>query len=80
MNLLNIFKRSEPVTDTYELLQSMGIGNPTASGKHINSEIAQTLPAVYCAVATIAESVASLPIHVHINIQPDHLITLMPIT
>ncbi|MDO6691809.1 phage portal protein [Aliiglaciecola sp. 3_MG-2023] len=65
MNLLKIFKRSEPVTDSYELLQSMGIGAPTSSGKHVNSEIAQTLPAVYCAVATIAESVASLPIHVY---------------
>lgn len=65
MNLLKMFKRSEPVTDTYELLQSLGLGSPTASGKHVNSEVAQTLPAVYCAVSTIAESVASLPIHVY---------------
>jgi HK97 family phage portal protein len=65
MNLFNIFKRSVPVTDTYELLQSLGVGAPTASGKHVNSEIAQSLPAVYCAVATIAESIASLPIHVY---------------
>ena len=67
--MFKLFKRSQPVTDTYEILKSIGIGAPTTSGKHVNSEIAQTLPAVYCAVATIAEEVASLPLHVYTKSQ-----------
>lgn len=63
--MFKLFKRSQPVDNTYELLQSLGIGVPTTSGKHVNSEVAQTLPAVYCAVSTIAEEVASLPLHVY---------------
>ena len=62
--MFGLFKRSTPNTDTYELLKSLGMGAPTSSGQLVNSEIAQTLPAVYCAVATIAESIAALPIHV----------------
>jgi HK97 family phage portal protein len=67
--MFGLFKRSTPqnapITDTYELLKSLGIGAPTASGRLVNSQVAETLPAIYCAVATIAESVASLPIHVY---------------
>lgn len=64
MSILNYFKRSEQKADPYELLESMGLGSPTASGQHVNSNTAQSLPSVYCAVATIAEAIASMPIHV----------------
>lgn len=65
MSIFNLFKRAEPITNSYELLNSLGIGATTSSGKNVNSETAQCLPAVYCAVSTIAEAVASLPIHVY---------------
>jgi HK97 family phage portal protein len=67
--MFGLFKRSTPqtapITDTYELLKSLGVGAPTTSGRHVNSQIAETLPAVYCAVSTIAEAIASLPVHVY---------------
>jgi len=65
--MFGLFKRSAHThpTDTYELLKSIGLGTPTTSGKLVNSEVAQTLPAVYCAVATIAEAIAALPIHTY---------------
>ena len=66
MGLFNIFKRSaEPVTDTWQLLESLVRGNQTASGATVNAETAQTLPALYCAVSTIAEAIATLPLHVY---------------
>ena len=66
MKFFNIFKRSaEPVTDTWQMLEALGIANQTASGKNVNSESAQALPALYCAVSTIAEAIATLPLHVY---------------
>ena len=64
MSIYNFFKRSEPAVDPYEMLQSLGLGEVTSSGLHVNSSSAQSLPSVYCAVATIAEAIASMPIHV----------------
>ena len=37
----------------------------SSSGMNVNSKTAQTLPAVYCAVSTIAEAVAAMPVHVY---------------
>lgn len=66
MKLFNMFKRAqEPITDTWQMLEAMGAGNQTASGKTVNAETAQELPAIYCAVSTIAEAIATLPIHVY---------------
>lgn len=63
--MFKFLKRNTSNTDTHELLKSIGLGTPTSSGKLVNSEVAQTLPAVYCAVATIAEAIAALPIHTY---------------
>ena len=61
--LKRFFKRSE--SQTAEQLMSLLNGSHTsASGASVNKESAQTLPAVYCAVNTIAEAVASMPLHV----------------
>jgi HK97 family phage portal protein len=56
----NIFKRSIADVPLTTLLQQY----EASSGVTINRDTAQALPAVYCAVNTIAESVASMPIHV----------------
>lgn len=69
LNIKKLFTRSTAQTDTYELLKSLGVGAPTSSGKLVNSELAQTLPAVYCAIATLAEEIAALPLHVYTKSQ-----------
>jgi HK97 family phage portal protein len=64
--MFNFFKRSAPnTTSNYELLKSLGVGAPTSSGRLVNSQVAETLPAIYCAVSTLAEAIASLPVHVY---------------
>lgn len=66
MDFRNIFKRSvEPVTDNWQLLEAMLGGGQTNSGNTVNSKTAQALPAIYCAVSTIAEAIAAMPIHVY---------------
>ena len=62
--MFGLFKRSNP-NSNWSLLQSLGFGVETSSGKTVNAETAQSLPAVYCAVSTIAEAIASLPIHIY---------------
>ncbi|AYA64787.1 phage portal protein [Alteromonas sp. RKMC-009] len=61
--LKRLFKRSEPQTPE-QLMSLLNSTHTTASGAAVNKETAQTLPAVYCAVNTIAEAVASMPLHV----------------
>ena len=64
--MFGLFKRSQPeINNSYQLLESLGMGSPTTSGQLVNSKTAESLPAVYCAVSTLAESLASLPIHVY---------------
>jgi len=63
--MFGFFKRSLPETNNYQLLKSLGAGAATSSGVIVNSKVAETLPAVYCAVSTIAESIASMPVHVY---------------
>lgn len=48
----------------FTLLEVLGGGSRTWSGKNVNSESAKTISGVYSAVTTIAGSVASLPIKV----------------
>lgn len=48
----------------FTLLEVLGGGSRTWSGKRINSETAKTISGVYSAVTTIAGSVAALPIRV----------------
>lgn len=47
-----------------EMLALFGLGVSTAAGETVGPESAMRVPAVACAVRTIAETVASLPIHV----------------
>jgi HK97 family phage portal protein len=61
--MLNFFKRSQSSND--KILERLSAGDTTTSGQMVNASTAEGLPAVYCAVSTIAESVASLPIHVY---------------
>lgn len=61
--MLNFFKRSKSNND--KILDRLSAGDTTTSGQMVNASTAEGLPAVYCAVSTIAESVASLPIHVY---------------
>jgi HK97 family phage portal protein len=60
--MFGLFKRSTPQTN--ELLKTLTLGSNTPSGMLVNSSIAETLPAIYCAVSVIAESIATLPTHV----------------
>jgi HK97 family phage portal protein len=62
--MFNIFKKAETRSNK-TLDQLLAIGTPTNSGQHVNAETAQSLPAVLCAVTTISEAIASLPIHVY---------------
>lgn len=72
MKLFNFFKRSaEPISDTWQMLADLGFSNQTASGKSVNAETAQSLPALYCAVSTIAEAVATMPLHVYRRVGSD---------
>jgi len=48
----------------FTLLEVMGGGSRTWSGKRVNGETAKTISGVYSAVTTIAGSVAALPIRV----------------
>ncbi len=61
--MLNFFKRSQSSND--KILERLSAGDTTISGQMVNASTAEGLPAVYCAVSTIAESVASLSIHVY---------------
>lgn len=61
MKLPKIFERNQTPDELVNLLnQSFS----TNSGADVNQTTAQGLPAVYCAVNTIAEAIASMPIHV----------------
>ncbi|MBA6262303.1 phage portal protein [Colwellia sp. Bg11-12] len=62
--MFNLFKKTETRSNK-TLDQLLAIGTPTNSGQHVNAETAQSLPAVLCAVTTISEAIASLPIHVY---------------
>jgi HK97 family phage portal protein len=62
--MFNIFKKTETRSNK-TLDQLLAIGTPTNSGQHVNAETTQSLPAVLCAVTTISEAIASLPIHVY---------------
>jgi HK97 family phage portal protein len=57
------FKKKEERNKTLD--QLLATGTLTSSGQHVNAENAQSLPAVLCAVSTISEAIASLPIHVY---------------
>lgn len=50
-----------------ELLALFGAGGVTAAGETVGPESAMRVPAVACAVRTIAETVASLPLHVYLR-------------
>lgn len=59
------FKRKNETRSNQTLDQLLAVGTPTASGQFVNAENAQSLPAVLCAISTISEAIASLPIHVY---------------
>jgi HK97 family phage portal protein len=61
--MFNLFKRSRP--SNYDVLHRLGLGADTVSGQAVNSQTAQALPAVHCAISVLSEAVASLPIHVY---------------
>jgi HK97 family phage portal protein len=63
--MFNLFKRSRP--SNYDVLHRLGLGADTASGQAVNSQTAQALPAVHCAISVLSEAIASLPIHVYIQ-------------
>jgi HK97 family phage portal protein len=56
------FQKRAITTDT--LLADLMADNSVGSGVTVNTTTAQSLPAVICAVNTIAEAVASMPLHV----------------
>ena len=62
--MFSIFRKKENRSNK-TLDQLLALGTPTNSGQHVNAESAQSLPAVLCAVTTISEAIASLPIHVY---------------
>ena len=57
------FNKKETRNKTLD--QLLAFNAPTSSGMTVNAETAQSITAVHCAVTTISESVASLPIHVY---------------
>lgn len=61
-----LFKREEKrnLQTSVELMQLLTGGQESGSGAIVNTTTAQNLPAVYCAVNTISEAIASMPIHV----------------
>ncbi|MED5236148.1 MAG: phage portal protein [Pseudomonadota bacterium] len=64
MNFLKrIFTRSAQTPE--ELMTLLSGGGKTRSNVVVNPDTAQGLPAVYCAVNTIADAVSNLPIHVY---------------
>ena len=64
MNFLKrIFTRSAQTPE--ELMTLISGGGKTRSNVVVNPDTAQGLPAVYCAVNTIADAVSNLPIHVY---------------
>ena len=64
MNLLKkIFTRSAQSPE--EIMSLLAGDRQTRSNVLVNSDTAQGLPAVYCAVNTIADAVSNLPIHVY---------------
>ncbi len=65
---MNIFKRlftRSTAQTPDELMTLLSGGTQSNSGVMVNKETAQCLPAVYCAVNTIADAVSNLPIHVY---------------
>ena len=58
-----IFKRSAQSPE--DILTLIAGGSDTNSGMTVNTSTAQALPAVYCAVNTIADAVSNMPIHVY---------------
>lgn len=65
LNPLKLFKRSASITSTDQLLNLLSTTHETASGSVVSTDTAQNLPAVYCAVNTISEAIASMPVHVY---------------
>lgn len=65
LNPLKFFKRSASITSTDQLLNLLSTTHQTVSGSVVSSDTAQNLPAVYCAVNTISEAIASMPVHVY---------------
>ena len=64
MNLLKkIFTRSAQSPE--EIMSLLAGDRQTRTNVLVNSDTAQGLPAVYCAVNTIADAVSNLPIHVY---------------
>ncbi|MDT0594551.1 phage portal protein [Glaciecola petra] len=59
--MFSFFKRSRP--NNHDLLLSLSAD--TTSGQAVNSQTAQALPAVHCAISVLSEAVASLPVHVY---------------
>lgn len=59
----NPFKKPEERKLTLD--QLIDVAQQSESGVAVNANIAESLPAVFCAVSTIADAVASLPIHLY---------------
>jgi HK97 family phage portal protein len=53
----------------YSILEQIGVGTETASGVAVNQDTALKLSAVYACVRVLAETVASLPLHVYQRIE-----------
>ena len=60
--MINLFKKKEVRSSTLDTF--LNAITPTGSGSNVTSTTAVGLPAVFCAVNTISEAVASMPLHV----------------
>jgi HK97 family phage portal protein len=59
----NPFKKNEKRSKSLD--QLLALNNLGGSGQYVSANTSESIPAVYCAVATIADAVATLPIHLY---------------
>ena len=64
MNLFNLFKKTEQRADAYDRYFDRFTTGAVSAGVDVSANSAEALSAVYACVATVSESVASLPLEI----------------